>query len=346
MEIDNNTTIANILSNDIYTSSIPKIHLGEHITTHFTKLQPEMSCVILGFFLSPTFTRLGGTSVSHLKLDGWDALSSQKTLCWKASKSKLFRTSGSQVPWLKRTFLACNQSCCYGLKQTKTTKASKLWWTALLPGIQKVNIYIYTYFLQRFWSYWFFPQKKLNSGKLIQLYHDSHDRSCLDTQSSQGQLRMMLFLWGHRNHSQALEKTNKTKTNNKKKDKTKQTKEKQPTKPSRSKRRRGWEITSIFQIWTHPTHAPDNVHRHYDRFLPLGSTNDSNKVTPTCEMVRFWEPNIQYLWGDSWGDFFDKTTNARGRWSTCISINQETCWNLMLRKFGEFWVPRQKVLVF
>lgn len=54
MEIDKDTTIANILSNDIYASSIPKIHLGEHFTTHFTKLQPEMSCVILGFsFLQP-----------------------------------------------------------------------------------------------------------------------------------------------------------------------------------------------------------------------------------------------------------------------------------------------------
>jgi len=73
-----------------------------------------------------------------------------------------------------------------------------------------------------------FPQKKLNSGKLIQLYHDSHDRSCLDTQSSQP--------------FSAPQKTNKTKTTKKQTKPTKQKKNipQHPTKPLRSKHR-GWK---------------------------------------------------------------------------------------------------------
>ena len=215
MEIDNDTVIANILSNDIYTSSIPKNSSRWAYHNAFHQTPTRNVLCHLGVFLSPTFTRLGGTSVSHLNLDGWDALSSQKTLCWKASKSKLFRTSGSQVPWRKRTFLACKQSYCYGWKQTKTYKNNKSFQIVVdsAVGWQAKSEYIV---LAKILKLLIFPQKKLNSGKLIQLYHDSHDRSCLDTQSSQGQLCMMLFLWGHLNHSQALEKTNKTKQTTKK----------------------------------------------------------------------------------------------------------------------------------
>ena len=82
---------------------------------------------------------------------------------------------------------------------------------------------------------------------------------------------------------------NKQNQNNQKTNKTKQTKEKHPTTPYKTLevKTKRLEITSIFQISTKSTQAPDSVHRRYDRFLPLGSTNDSNKVTPTCEMVRW-----------------------------------------------------------